>query len=240
MTKKFSPDDPNRPRNVIKRQRREQREQHKRLMRQKEEAKNNPDTEPAPKEKQKIFHADHVKDVKDYIKRLNKKIKLPFTVDTLRKGKVSDVLVINIDGRVRELFPDIPPKHKILCHGKVARVITSGMCVFAKITQHERIDAETGREWIDGSWTIAPCSPAMLNGTTVQHVRRRKWFFLHRYWYEISFDGRVQPASLFYDYDIDPTTTKQRFYVTHEYIKVRNSNVENDYFRFWKNKTNSK
>ena len=239
MVKKFSPEDPNRPRNVIKRQKREQREQHKRLMKQKEEAMNKPDTEPA-KDSQKTFHASHVKEVKDYIKRLNKKIKLPFAVDTLRKGKVSDVLVINIDGRAREILPDVPAKHKILCHGNVARVITSGMCVFAKITQHERIDAENGREWIDGSWTIAPCSPAMLNGTTVQHVRRRKWFFLHKYWYEISFDGRVQPASLFYDYDVDPLTPKRRFYVTHEYIQVRNSNVENDYFRFWKNKIHIK
>ena len=258
MPKKISHNDPMRPRNIIKRERRQQKEQHRKLMLQKRDAekKDKATTKvtyaatPSQHQKavpsaaeqsqteqpKKVFHAEHVKEVKSYLQRLNKRIHLPFTVNTLRKGKVSQVLVINNDGKQRELLPDTPPCHKILCHGSVAHVIKSGMCVFAKITQHERIDPQTGRQWIDGSWTIAPCSPAMLNGTTVQHVRRRPWFLFRRYWYEISFDGRVQPASLFYDYDIDPTTQRQRLYITHEFIKVRNSNVENSYFRFWKNK----
>ena len=32
------------------------------------------------------------------------------------------------------------------------------------------------------------------NYTTIQEVRLRPWFFLHRYWYEITFDGRVEPV----------------------------------------------
>lgn len=267
MPKKLSPDNPNRPRNVIKRQRRTANEAHKRIMQQKKEAetvapqqavgsaaaKKKDSAPPSPSGRAgeglpKVFHADHVRDVKNYISRLKQKITLPFQVKTLRRGKVSTVLIINRDGRERELLPDIPGDHRVLCHGSVARTITSSMCVFSKITQSERIvkskvtlgdgtEKEVeNREFIDGSWTIAPCSPAMLNGTTVQHVRRRPFFFLRRYWYEISFDGRVQPGGLFYDYGISPLTRRKRLYITHEYIHVRYSDAENDYFRFWLHK----
>lgn len=258
MPKKLSPDNPNRPRNVIKRQRRTAHEAHKRINQQKKEAEAAASQQSAgsaaarknPEPQQpKVFHADHVRDVKNYISRLKQKITLPFQVKTLRRGKVSTVLIINRDGRERELLPDLPGDHRVLCHGSVARTITSSMCVFSKITQSERIvkskvtlgdgtEKEVeNREFIDGSWTIAPCSPAMLNGTTVQHVRRRPFFFLRRYWYEISFDGRVQPGGLFYDYGISPLTRRKRLYITHEYIHVRYSDAENDYFRFWLHKS---
>jgi len=267
MPKKLSPDSPNRPRNVIKRQRRAAHEAHKRIMQQKKETETVAAQQSAGSsvgsgsaaakkvehvaepQQQKVFHADHVRDVKNYISRLKQKITLPFQVQTLRRGKISTVLIINRDGRERELLPDRPGDHRVLCHRSVARTITSSMCVFSKITQSERIikpgdtlpDGTVSeverREFIDGSWTIAPCAPAMLNGTTVQHVRRRPFFFLRRYWYEISFDGRVQPGGLFYDYGISPLTRRQRLYITHEYIPVRHSDAENDYFRFWRYKS---
>ena len=235
MNKKFSPDNPMRPRNQRKRQQRTERELRK-------QARKRQDTETKqPQQPQKVFHADSVRKVKDYISRLNKKITLPFTIDALREGQTSKCVIINREGRERELLPDRKGVYKILVHSNVAKVITSGMCILAKITQHEKIDAHTAaREWIDGSWSIAPCVPSMLNGTTVQHVRRRRWWFLRRYWYEISFDGRVQPGGMFYDYDISPVSPKETFYITHEFVKVRHSNAQNDYFRFWRYKSNIK
>ena len=249
MTKKYNPNSPLRPRNINKRLQREKRQQHKRLLNEKETAKAsgsvssgsaadspsgsvNSGSAADPK---KVFHADTVREVKERIARMKQRITLPFTIQPLREGKVTSVLVINRDGKERELLPDRPGRHVILCHSSMAKVIVTNMCVFAKITQHERIDKDNGqRQWIDGSWSIAPCHPAMLNGTTVQHLRRRPFWFLRRYWYEISFDGRVQPGSLFYDYDIDPATRRQRLYVTHEYVPIRNSDSRNDYFRFWR------
>lgn len=265
MTKKISQNDPQRPRNVRKRSQREAKKEHRRIMQQKRETElkdkenvsspyggdkrgaSSPSTggqrgsSLPPKQGglggSKVFHADHVRDVKNYINRLKQRITLPFEIQALRKGEISKVVIINREGKERELLPDRPGVYKILCHAKVAKVITSQMCIISKITQHERI-TDSVRKWIDGSWSIAPCSPAMLNGTTVQHVRRRPFFFLRRYWYEISFDGRVQPASLFYDYDINPLTTRQTLYITHEFVKVRHSDAENDYFRFWRYKHN--
>ena len=234
--KKFQPNNPERPRNAKKRAQRNAKESHRRIMQQKKELEQQ---QPQQEEKKKIFHKENVADVKKYIKRLKQKITLPFEIEALRKGGISKVVIINREGKERELLPNIPGTYKILCHSRVAKVITSDMCVIAKITQHERI-TDDGRQWLDGSWSIAPCSPAMLNGTTIQHVRRRPLWFLRRYWYEISFDGRVQPASLFYDYDINPLTKKQTMFVTHEFIKVKNKDAENDYFRFWRYKKNIK
>ena len=235
---KFQPNSQERPRNRKKRANREAKKAHKKIMQKKHEVENQ--QHPLQGDGgQKVFHAENVRKVKNYIRRLKQKITLPFEIQTLRKGDVSTVLIINREGKQRELMPDKRGCHKILCHAKVAKVITSNMCILSKITQHERITDE-GRQWIDGSWSIAPCSPAMLTGTTVQHVRRRPFWFLRRYWYEISFDGRVQPASLFYDYDINPITLKHRFFITHEFIKVKNKDAENDYFRFWRYKKNIK
>ena len=237
--KKIDHNDPNRPRNVRKRSNREARQSHKRIMEQKnEEVK---EEEPV-KQPKKVFHADNVRNVKNYINRLKQKIELPFQIETLRKGKISTVIVLNKDGKQRELLPDKPGVHKILCHGSVAKAITSNMCVVTKITKNEReITDPEGQihiEWIDGSWSVAPCSPEMLNGTTVQHVRKRRFWIFRRYHYEISFDGRVQPGSLFYDYHIDPLTKRLKLYITHEFIKVRYKDAENDYFRFWLKKEN--
>lgn len=229
--KKIDPNSPMRPRNVNRRLQKEKKQAHKRIMQSKREAEKNETTAP-PK---KVFHKETVDAVKKRIQRLKQTIQLPLQVKTLKRGTSSVVLVQSRDGKQRQLFPDRPPRHRILCHGCVAKAITSNVCVFSKITQHEEI-TDGSRRWIDGSWTIAPCTPAMLRGTTVQHVRRRRFFFLHRYHYEISFDGRVQPAAMFYDYDIDPVTKKYRFFITHEFVKVKNTDHENDFFRFWRDR----
>lgn len=246
MTKKIDHNSPERPRNARKRSNREARQSHKRIMQQKHEAEQSSvssgTTATEDSKPQKVFHADHVRDVKNYISRLKQKIDLPFKIEALRKGKITTVIILNKDGKERELLPDKQGTHKILCHGSVARAITSNMCVITKITKNERkIQNEDGEFewlWIDGSWSIAPCSPEMLTGTTVQHVRKRPFWLFRRYWYEISFDGRVQPGSLFYDYHIDPLTQRMKMYVTHEFIQVRYKNAENDYFRFWLDKKN--
>lgn len=239
--KKIDHNSPSRPRNMRKREAREARNAHKRIMQKKREAKDKAgqDDTASTANTKKVFHADNVRNVKEYISRLKQRITLPFEIQALRKGEVSKVVIINHEGRSRELLPDIPGRYKILCHANVAKVITSQMCIISKITQHERID-NGQRIWIDGSWSIAPCSPAMLNGTTVQHVRRRPFWFLRRFAYEISFDGRVQPASLFYDYDINPLKRRQVMYITHEFVKIRNKDITNDYFRFWRDKKNIK
>ena len=231
--KKIDPNSPMRPRNVNRRLQKEKKQAHKRIMQSKREAEKNETTAP-PK---KVFHKETVDAVKKRIQRLKQTIQLPLQVKTLKRGTSSVVLVQSRDGKQRQLFPDRPPRHRLLCHGCVARAITSRVCVFSKITQHEEISGDN-RRWIDGSWTIAPCTPAMLRGTTVQHVRRRRLFFLHRFWYEITFDGRVQPAAMFYDYDIDPAIKKHKFYVTHEFVKVKNTDHENDFFRFWRDTPN--
>lgn len=242
MTKKLSPNDPLRPRNIRKREKREARKTHKQIMAKKKEAEEAAkDGQPQQAiDKNKVFHADVVRQAKERIARMKEKIPLPLFIQSLRRGKVSKVLVINRDGKRRELLPDRPDRHVILCHGRVAKVIRSSVCVFNKVTEHEEIDEEKDtRRWIDGSWTLAPCTPAMLRGTTVQHVSRRRWWFLHRYWYQISFDGRVQPAGMFFDYDIDPACRSQEFFVTHEYVKVEKyQDRENDFLRFWLRKEN--
>ena len=238
MTQKLNPNDPLRPRNIRKRERRQSRQQHKQIMASKREAEKNGVPQEATDQK-KVFHKSVVDAAKQRIARMKEKITLPFQIESLRRGQISKCLVINRDGRKRELLADIPDRHVILCHGRVAKVITSNVCVFTKITEHEEISESTQkRRWIDGSWVLNPCSPAMLRGTTVQHVRRRPWWFLRRYWYEISFDGRVQPAGMFYDYDIDPLRKRQSFFITHEYVKLRKTDEENDFLRFWLRKEN--
>ncbi len=239
MTQKLNPNDPLRPRNIRKRERRQARQQHKKVMAAKREAENNDAPQQDVTDKLKVFHKSVVDAAKQRIARMKEKIALPFRIESLRRGQISRCLVINRDGCKRELLADIPDRHVILCHGRVAKVITSHMCVFTKITEHEEVNEESQqRHWIDGSWALNPCSPAMLRGTTVQHVRRRPWWFLRRYWYEISFDGRVQPAGMFYDYDIDPLRKRQAFYITHEFVKLRNKDGENDFLRFWLRKEN--
>lgn len=131
----------------------------------------------------------------------------------------------------------------MLCHRKMAKVFTADVCLLVKIQKstiekHELAPGGeiTTEQWQDGSWSIVPCRVDKSNYTTIQEVRLRPWFFLHRYWYEITFDGRVEPAMMLHDYNLNPTLRKKHFYVTREYVKVRNQDAENDYFRFWLHK----
>jgi len=142
------------------------------------------------------------------------------------------VLVINRDGRHRAFLPDKPGDHRILCHRCIARHLVSKVCMLVRITKN----ADDEGQPIDGSWAIVPAQYAMMRATTIQHLRRRRLFFLRRYWYEISFDGRVQPAHMLFDYNLDPEARKTRFYVTREYVPVRKQDATNDYFRFWSHK----
>lgn len=142
------------------------------------------------------------------------------------------VLVINRDGRVRDFLPDVPGDHRILVHGCIAKKLVSGVCMLVRITKNEDSDGNI----IDGSWAIVPAEYRMMRATTIQHLKRRPWFFLRRYWYEISFDGRVQPAHMLFDYGLNPIAEKTRFHVTHEFVPVRDQDITNDYFRFWHKK----
>ncbi len=194
-----------------------------------------------PKEK-KVFDKEGFDRVGELIKRMHQKAKLPDFLTMARRKYLSTVCVINKDAKRRELLPDKPDRHVMLCHGKMARVFTNQFCLIVKIQKSFREeksgteDGNTVEKWQDGSWSIVPCSLAKSNYTTIQEVRRRPWFFLHRYWYEITFNGRVQPAMMLNDYHLHPDKEKQHFYVTREYVKVRNQDAENDYFRFWLHK----
>ncbi len=191
-----------------------------------------------------------LKAAKERIAARYKKFDLPVAIDTIRKpfdrlfgffglsrllrlGRgYTSCLIINRDGHARDFMPDKPGRHVILCHRDIARHLVSEVCMLVRITSNTDEDGHT----IDGSWAITPAEYVMMRATTIQHLRLRPWFFLHRYWYEISFDGRVQPAHLFYDYGLNPLLKRKRMYVTHEYVPVRNQDATNDYFRFWKNK----
>lgn len=170
--------------------------------------------------------------VKDRLAAAKAKFDKPERVRTERKDLLTTCLVINRDGRVREFLPDVKPQHKILVHRNIAKVLVSGCCMLVRITKNE--DKE-GR-YIDGSWAITPAEYRMMNATTIQMMRKRKWWFLHRYWYEIDFDGRVQPAHLLFDYQLNPINEKTRFWITREYVPVNDTDEFNDYFRFWKTK----
>ena len=156
----------------------------------------------------------------------------PEKVNTVRLPFLSTCLVLNRDGKERELLPDRKPVHKILVHRSVAKVMISRVCMLLRVTANEDKEGK----YIDGSWVISPADYRMLNVTTIQHVRRRPWFFLRRYWYEIDFDGRVQPASLFYDYRLDVTSHRQRLWMTREFVEVAKEDAFNDYFRLWRDR----
>lgn len=183
--------------------------------------------------------------VQKVIDRMHAKANLPKILTMIRRKYLSTVCVINRPGKKRDLLRDRKGRYVMLCHRKMAKVFVNDVCLIVKIQQSystEEVKDEKGetiltREtWQDGSWSIVPCRVDKSNYTTIQEVRRRKWFFLHRYWYEITFDGRIEPAAMLYDYQLNPTVQKQHFYVTREYVKVRNQDAENDYFRFWLNK----
>lgn len=183
--------------------------------------------------------------VQKVIDRMHAKAKLPDFLHMARKKFLSTVCVINHPGKQRSLLPDKKGRYVMLCHRKMAKVFTADVCLLVKIQKSfvEIIDdkllectVHKGEKWQDGSWSIVPCRVDKSNYTTIQEVRLRPWFFLHRYWYEITFDGRVEPAMMLHDYNLNPTLRKKHFYVTREYVKVRNQDAENDYFRFWLHK----
>ena len=185
------------------------------------------------------------KKVQKVIDRMHAKAHLPKILSMARRKYLSTVCVINKPGRQRQLLSDKKGRHVMLCHGAMAKVFTNDVCLIVKIQEsyprEEKKDSDgkvisTTEHWQDGSWSIVPCRVEKSNYTTIQEVRRRPWFFLHRYWYEISFDGRVEPAMMLHDYNLNPTVKKKHFFVTREYVKVRNQDAENDYFRFWLDK----
>ena len=170
--------------------------------------------------------------VKERLAAAKAKFERPERVPTERKKLLTTCLIINRDGRTREFLVDVKPRHKILVHRNIAKILISGCCMLVRITKNE----DSQGHYIDGSWAITPAEYRMMNATTIQKLRRRKWWFLHRYWYEIDFDGRVQPAHLLFDYGLDPTRERTRLYVTREYVPVVETDEFNDYFRFWKTK----
>ena len=182
------------------------------------------------KDKSKKVFSKGMGYVKERLAAAKAKFDLPERVLTERKDLRTTCLIINRDGRVREFLPDVKPQHKILVHRNIAKVLVSNCCMLVRITKNE---SETGA-YIDGSWAMTPAQIRMMNATTIQMMRRRKWWFLRRYWYEINFDGRVQPAHLLADYQLNPLEEKTRLWVTREYVPVADTDEYNDYFRFWK------
>ncbi len=196
-------------------------------------------------EKKKVF-SHGLKEAKERIKASKAVANLKEKIDTVEKAfyrifgifsvHTTSCLIVNRDGRQREFLDDIPGDHRILVHRCLAKHLVSGVCMLVRITKNE----DENGNIIDGSWAIVPAEYRMMRATTIQHLKRRPFFFLRRYWYEISFDGRVQPAHLLFDYGLNPMAQKTRFYVTHEFVPVRKQDVTNDYFRFWHKKPNPK
>lgn len=186
-------------------------------------------TDDSYKDKAKRIFTSGLKAAKERIQEAKKKIKLPLSINTVRRDLRTTAILINVDGHSRKFLPDYKGRHRLLVHGNIARHLVSSVCMFVRITANKDADGHT----IDGSWAMVPAQYDMINATTIQHLRRRPLFFFHRYWYEISFDGRVQPAHLLYDYGLDPELRSQRLYVTREYVPVRKTDDANDYFRLW-------
>lgn len=202
-------------------------------------------TDDSYKDKSKKVFSHGIKEAKERIAASKAVAILKEKIDTVEKTfyrflgisiNRTTCLIINKDGRQREFLQDIPGDHRILVHRCLAKHLISGVCMLVRITKNEDEDGNI----IDGSWAIVPAEYRMMRATTIQHLKRRPWFFLRRYWYEISFDGRVQPAHLLFDYGLDPTAKKTRFHVTHEFVPVRKQDATNDYFRFWHKKPDKK
>lgn len=171
--------------------------------------------------------------VKERLKAKNEHFDLPEEINTVRRPLRTRCLIINRDGRSRAFMPDVKPQHKILVHGSIAKTLISKVCMLVRITANRSAADDS---FIDGSWAITPAEYRMMNATTIQYLRRRPWFFLRRYWYEISFDGRVQPAHLLFDYELDPAAVKTPLWITREYVPIQGTDRLNDYFRFWRSK----
>lgn len=186
-------------------------------------------TSDAYKDKRKVSGGSVMRQIRERIARKNKTIQLPDTITTTRQPLLTTALLINRDGHPRSFLPDRPARHCLLVHRSVAKQLLSGVCMFVRITSNLDADGNT----IDGSWAIVPAEYRMMQATTIQYLRRRPFFFLRRYHYEISFDGRVQPAHLLFDYGLNPMARRQRLYITREYVPIRNTNKLNTFFRFW-------
>lgn len=184
-------------------------------------------------DKTKKVFSHGMKAVKERLTKKNEKFDLPERIITERRPMRTSCLIINREGKERAFLPDKKACYKILVHGSVVRDMVSKCCMLLRITTNR--EKETDR-YLDGSWAITPAEYRMMSSTTIQHVRRRPWFFLRRYWYEISFDGRVQPAHLLFDYELNPTAKKTRLWITREYVPIQKTDRFNDYFRFWRNK----
>lgn len=181
------------------------------------------------KDKTKRVFSSGIKAARERIAEAKKVITLPTFIATVRRKLRTTALLINVDGHKRTFLPDYRGRHCLLVHRNIARELVSSVCMFVRITAN----FDDNGKRLDGSWAIVPAQYEMINATTIQHLRLRPFFFLRRYWYEISFDGRVQPAHLLYDYGIDPERRRQRLHVTREYLPVRNTDETNDYFRLW-------
>ena len=171
--------------------------------------------------------------VKERLKQKNEHFDLPERIITERRPLLTSCLIINREGKERDFLPDRNPIYKILVHGSVVKDMVSKCCMLVRIARNRTVETD---EYLDGSWAITPAAYSMMATTTIQHVRRRPFWFLRRYWYEISFDGRVQPAHLLFDYDLDPLAKKTRLWITREYVPIVHTDRFNDYFRFWRNK----
>lgn len=182
-------------------------------------------------DKTKKVFTSGMKAVKERLAKKNEKFDLPERIITERRPMRTTCLIINREGKERAFLPDKAPQYKILVHGSVARKMVSKCCMLLRIARNRTIESD---EYLDGSWAITPAAYSMMTSTTIQHVRRRPWFFFRRYWYEITFDGRVQPAHLLFDYDMNPAATKTRLWITREYVPIQKTDRYNDYFRFWR------
>lgn len=184
------------------------------------------------KDRHKISGGKAMEYLKKRIAEKNKIFHLPKFINAVRENLLTTAVLINRDGLQRAFLPDRKPRHCLLVHRNVASALVSGCCMFARITAN--IDDDNNI--IDGSWAITPAEYRMMQATTIQTLRRRPFWFLRRYHYEISFDGRVQPAHLLFDYGLNPESRCQRLYVTREFVPIRGTDKRNSYFRLWLHK----
>lgn len=188
-------------------------------------------------DKTKKVFSHGVQAVKERLAKKNAHYELPERIITERRPLLTSCLIINREGEERAFLPDKKPQFKILVHGSVVRDMVSKCCMLLRVTSNRTKNTD---EYIDGSWAITPAEYRMMATTTIQHVKRRPWFFFRRYWYEISFDGRVQPAHLLFDYELDPTAKKTKLWITREYVPIAKTDRFNDYFRFRRFKPSKK
>lgn len=181
------------------------------------------------KDRHKVSGGKAMEYLKKRITEKNKIFHLPKFINTARESLLTTAVLFNRDGHQRAFLPDRKPRHCLLVHRNIARALVSGCCMFARITSN----VDDDNNIIDGSWAITPAEYRMMQATTIQTLRRRPFWFLRRYHYEISFDGRVQPAHLLFDYGLNPEARSQRLYVTREYVRIRGTDKRNSYFRLW-------